>query len=72
MLLITSVLATGICWVGAQAVYKSVEEQIGTVELGIAPYVIGNLLVFLTAVIAVGGQSYQLTKIAPADALRNE
>ena len=72
MLLIASVLATGICCVGAHFGFKAVEEYIGTVELGITPYVVGNLLVFLTAIIAVGGQSYQLTKIAPADALRNE
>ena len=72
MLLITSVLATGICWVGAQFGFKAVEAYIGTVELGIIPYVVGNGLVFLTAIIAVGAQSYQLTKIAPADALRNE
>lgn len=72
MLLITSLLATGICWVGAQFGFKAVEEYIGIVELGIAPYVVGNLLVFLTAIIAVGAQSYQLIKIAPADALRNE
>jgi len=72
MLGIASVIATGICWVGAQAFYKSFEAYIGVVELGITPYIVGNLLVFITAIIAVGGQSYQLTKIAPADALRSE
>lgn len=69
---IASVLATGICWVGAQLVFKDVEQYIGVVELGLTPYVVGNLLVFITAGIAVGGQSYQLIKITPADALRNE
>jgi len=72
MLLITSLLATGICWMGAQAVFKSMEAYIGTVALGIMPYIVGNVFVFLTAIIAVAGQAYQLTKIAPADALRNE
>lgn len=72
MLGIASIIATSICWVGAQAVFKDVEQYVGVVELGITPYIVGNLLVFVTAVIAVGGQSYQLTKITPADALRNE
>jgi len=72
MLGIASIIATGICWFGAQSFYKSFEEYIGVVELGIMPYIVGNILVFLTAIIAVGGQSYQLTKIAPAEALSNE
>ncbi len=69
---IASIIATGISWIGAQLVFKDVEAYIGVVELGISPYIVGNLLVFLTAIIAIGAQSYQLTKIAPADALRNE
>ncbi|MEM1119228.1 MAG: ABC transporter permease [Bacteroidota bacterium] len=72
MLLIASGLATTISWFGAQYVFAMMEPYIGVVELGIAPFVVGNLLVFLTAIIAIGGQSYQLVKITPADALRWE
>ncbi len=72
MLGIASVIATGICSVGAQLVFNDVEAYVGVVELGIMPYIVGNTLVFITAIIAIGGQSYLLTKVAPADALRNE
>ena len=48
------------------------KEYIGNLQLGWTPFFIANLLVFITAIIAVGGQSYKLTKVAPADALRME
>jgi len=69
---IASILATGICWGVLQAVLLYFKDYLGDFSLGINPFIIGNLLVFLTAIIAIGGQSYKLTKVAPADALRME
>ncbi len=72
MLIISSVIATIICWSGMQVLLVMVEEYIGPLALGWTPFFIANLLVFITAIIAIGGQSYKLTKVAPADALRME
>ncbi len=71
-LLISSLIATIMCWAGAQYSFKTMEEYIGVVDIGFAPYLAGNLLVFVTALIAIGGQSYQLARIAPSEAIRNE
>ncbi len=72
MLLISSCIATVLCWSALQAVLYTVKEYMGDFSLGLMPFVLANLLVFATAIIAIGGQSYKLTKVAPADALRME
>ena len=72
MLMIASVIATTLCWIGMQVSLAIMKEYIGNLHLGWTPFFIANLLVFITAIIAVGGQSYKLTKVAPADALRME
>lgn len=72
ILLIASVIATGICYAGIQLLLTEAKEFTGTMELGIAPYLFANLLVFLTAGIAISGQSYKLARISPAETLRNE
>ena len=72
MLLSSSLIATAICWGAMQVLLPMVKEYIGNLTLGIIPFLLANLLVFLTAIIAIGSQSYNLTKVAPADALRME
>ena len=72
MLAAASVVATGCCYIGIQLLIQSAEEFTGSLTLGITPYVIANLLVFLTAGIAVAGQSLKLVRMAPVEALRSE
>jgi putative ABC transport system permease protein len=72
ILLIASAVATGICYAGIQLLLESVKEFTGSMELGFVPYVFANFLVFLTAGIAIAGQSYKLAGISPAETLRNE
>ena len=69
---IASVIATGLCWGLTQMLLLALKENIGELQLGITPFLVANLLVFITAVIAVSGQSYKLSKVTPADALRVE
>lgn len=72
ILVIASVIATGICFVGVRQVIHMAEEFTGKLDLGITPYLLANLLVFLTAATAVGWQSYQLAAASPVEALRSE
>lgn len=72
MLALAGILATGACYAGIQLVMNAAEEFTGGIRLGVAPYLIANLIVFLTAALAVGGQSWKLARTAPVDTLRNE
>ena len=72
ILLIASLVATGICYAGMQLLLARAREFTGAMELGVVPYLVANFLVFLTAGIAISGQSYKLANISPAETLRNE
>lgn len=73
VLLVTAgLIATAICYTGAQLLVRQAQEFTGELQLGIAPYLLANLLVLLAAAIAVGGQTWQLARTAPVEALRNE
>jgi len=72
MLLIASLTATLISWMAMTAILAQTKEYIGELNLGITPFILGNLLVFTMAIIAIGSQTYKLSKITPADALRIE
>ena len=72
LLVVASIIATVFCWTGMQMALLASKEHIGDLQLGVTPYLIANLLVFITACIAISGQSYKLAKVTPADALRME
>ncbi|MEL6718107.1 MAG: ABC transporter permease [Bacteroidota bacterium] len=72
LLVVASIIATSLCWLGIQTLLLSAKEHLGDLHLGIVPYLLANLLVFITACIAVSGQSYKLTKVDPAIALKEE
>ncbi|MEM8523125.1 MAG: ABC transporter permease [Bacteroidota bacterium] len=72
LLVIASTVATIMCWTGMRTLLLSSKEHLGDLQLGITPYLLANVLVFATACIAVSGQSYKLTKVDPADALKEE
>ncbi|MCB9304495.1 MAG: ABC transporter permease [Lewinellaceae bacterium] len=65
-------IATTLCYLGIQLLVNSVDEFTGAMNLGFTPYLLANLLAFFAAALAVGGQTYQLAKAAPADSLRVE
>lgn len=71
-LAIAALLATGVCFLGFKAIVYSLEDYTGTLNLGAWPYLLAYLLVFLSAGIAVGGQTYRLARMSPADSLRTE
>ena len=72
ILAIASIVATTVCFSGIQLLLSEVKEFTGTMELGIAPYILANALVFLTAFIAISSQTYKLARISPATTLRDE
>lgn len=72
LLATAGLIATAICYAGAQLLIRQAQEFTGDLQLGIAPYLLANLLVFMAAALAVGGQSWRLARTAPVEALRNE
>ena len=72
LLLIASIVATGICFGGFQMMSHLASDFMGETRLGISPYLLANALVFLMAGIAMGWQSYRLAGVMPAETLRNE
>jgi len=71
-LLIAGLLATTACFVGFQVLVRALEDYTGAMELGATPYLLANLLVFLAAGIAVGGQTCRLASMSPVESLRSE
>ena len=72
LLVFASIVATGLCWLGMETLLQTNKEHLGDVQLGVLPYLLGNLLVLLAAIMAVSKQSYQLAKVNPADALKDD
>ncbi|MBK8561925.1 MAG: ABC transporter permease [Saprospiraceae bacterium] len=72
LLLVASVIATGLCFGGFQFFIKMAEDFTGKVSLGAWPYLLSNLLVFAVAAIAVAWQSVKLARVEPAETLRSE
>lgn len=72
LLIIASLIATGICFGGFQLVTRQASDFMGEINLGVLPYLIANALVFVMACIAVVWQSYKLARVMPAETLRSE
>ncbi len=72
LLVVASIIATGLCWIGMQTLLYTSREHLGDIQFGIMPYLLANLLVFLTACIAVSRQSYMLATVDPANSLKEE
>jgi putative ABC transport system permease protein len=72
LLVVASVIATGLCFGGFQFFIKMAEEFTGKVSLGAWPYLLSNLLVFAVAAIAVAWQSVKLARVVPSETLRSE
>jgi len=71
LLLGAGALATALSVLGVFVLLQNFEKYIGNSAPGIGPFLLANLLVFLTAAIAVGRQSWKVTKVNPSEMLRN-
>jgi len=71
LLLIAGALATALSVLGVLVLLQNFEKYIGNSAPGLGPFLLANLLVFLTAAIAVGRQSWNVTKVSPAEMLKN-
>jgi ABC-type antimicrobial peptide transport system permease subunit len=71
LLLGAGALATALSVLGVLVLLQNFEKYIGNSAPGIGPFLLANLLVLLTAAIAVGRQSWKVTKVNPAEMLRN-
>lgn len=72
MLVIAGSVATIISYVGIKLILNSLKEYTGELDPGIFPFLLANLIVLFTAVIAVGRQSYKITNVSLSDVLREE
>ncbi|MEL6657504.1 MAG: ABC transporter permease [Bacteroidota bacterium] len=72
LLAIASGIATGLCWLGMETLLHTSREHLGDIQFGVMPYLCANLLVFLTACIAVSQQSYKIATVNPAISLKEE
>lgn len=70
-LIIAGVLATALSAVGIQALLGQVRQFTGNFTPGTAPFVLANIIIFITAAVAVGRQSWNVATINLSEALKN-
>ncbi len=71
LLLAAGAFATALSFIGVRVLLQEVERYVGNYAPGLGPFLLANLLVFLTAAIAIGRQSWNVTKVNPSEMLRN-
>ncbi len=71
LLLAAGALATALSVFGIQALLQNVERFTGSFRPGVSPFFLANLLVLLTAAVAVGRQSWNVAKVSLAEVLKN-
>lgn len=71
LLCLASLLANVVCYVSVEFVLQSAEQFTGPFRPGLPPFVIANALVFATAVVAVGVQSWKIAHVQLSEALKN-
>lgn len=71
LLLVAGALATALSVFGIQILLQNVERFTGSFRPGVAPFLLANLLVLLTAAAAVGRQSWNVAKVSLAEVLKN-
>lgn len=71
LLLAAGVLATVLSVFGVGLLLQNLEEYIGNTAPGFGSFLLANLVVLLTAALAVGRQSWNVTKVNPSAMLRN-
>ena len=71
LLLAAGAFATALSFIGVRVLLQEAERYVGNYAPGLGPFLLANLLVFLTAAIAIGRQSWNVTKVNPSEMLRN-
>ncbi|MBD2699243.1 ABC transporter permease [Spirosoma sp. BT702] len=71
LLSIAGLIANMLCYVGIRLTLQQTEEFTGTYQPGLSPFLIANLIVFVTAAIAVGRQTWKTAYVQLAETLRN-
>lgn len=71
LLCIAGGISTVLGLVGAHLIFSNLEHYTGTYQPGIMPFILANALVFATAAVAIGRQSWQLAQARLAEVLKN-
>ncbi len=71
LLLAAGTFATAVSFLGVRLLLQEAERFVGNYAPGLGPFLLANLLVLLTAAIAIGRQSWNVTKVNPSEMLRN-
>ncbi len=72
LLSIAGLLANAVCFLAIRLLLQNTQEFTGTFQPGLLPYLVANLLVFFTAALAVGMQSWKTAHVQLAETLRNQ
>lgn len=71
LLLIAGLVATGISYLGVRLLLDAAQEFTGTYHPGIAPFIAANLIVLITAAVAVGRQTWKIAHVQLSTVLKN-
>lgn len=71
MLSIAGAFSTLLGFAGAYFFFSNMEHYTGTYRPGVTPFLLANLVVFVTAAIAVGRQSWEVAQARLAEVLKN-
>lgn len=71
LLLVAGVSATALSFLAIKVLLQNLEQFVGNYAPGAAPFVLANVLVLLTATIAVGRQSWNVTRVSLSEVLKN-
>ncbi len=71
LLCVASVMANLLCFAGMEVLLQNARQFTGPLRLSLSPFVVANALVFITAAIAVGTQSWKIAHAQLAETLRN-
>jgi putative ABC transport system permease protein len=71
MLLLAGGISTALCFICFQLIFNQLDQFVGTYRPGILPFLLANLLVFVTAALAIGQHSWRLAKVQLGEVLKN-
>jgi ABC-type antimicrobial peptide transport system permease subunit len=72
LLSVAGLIATTLGYTGMQLLFKSLEQYLGDYRPGLHFFLLANVLVFITAMFAIGQQSWKLARVALASSLKHE
>ncbi len=72
LLLIAGCISTSICYVGIHIALQYTQEFTGSFKPSLSSFVVANLIVIITAGIAVGRQSWRMANMQLSEVLKND